>query len=78
MAEKFDAMSHGTDILSPLMHIYKMGQPKDCLMTHVFLFTAGDVHNISDVCNVVANQANYNHKLHVFGIGKEANGSFVK
>ena len=25
MAEKFDAMSHGTDILNPLMHIYKMG-----------------------------------------------------
>ena len=78
MAEKFDAMSHGSDVLSPLMHIYKMGQPTDCSMTHIFLFTAGDVHNISDVCNVVANQANFDHRLHVFGIGKEANESFVK
>ena len=78
MADKFDAMSHGTDILNPLMHIYKLGQPKDCFMTHIYVFTAGDVHNIPEICNLVANQSNYNHKLHVFGLGEKANETLVK
>ena len=78
MADKFDTMSQGCDVLSPLLHIYKMGQPADCLMTHIFLYTASDVHNINEVCSLVAQQANYNHRLHVFGIGSEANEQFVK
>ena len=70
LSQKLDASYSGTDIFSPLMHIYKMGQPQDVIETHVFLMTAGDVHNIQDVVNLIASQTNSNHKLHTFGIGK--------
>ena len=73
LAAKLDASYSGTDIYSPLKHIFDMGQPEDCIETQIFLLTAGDVHNFQEVVDMIASNSNSNHRLHTFGIGKSVN-----
>ncbi|KAM9496509.1 von Willebrand factor A domain-containing protein 5A-like isoform 2-T2 [Clarias gariepinus] len=65
----------GTEILRPLIHIYK--QP--CIPNHpkqLFIFTDGEVGNTKDVLHLVRENADF-HRCFSFGIGEGASSALI-
>ncbi|KAJ8278419.1 hypothetical protein GJAV_G00087410 [Gymnothorax javanicus] len=76
MVGKMQADMGGTEILSPLQHIYSQpclpGQPRQ-----LFIFTDGEVWNTKDILDLVKRHA-LSHRCFSFGIGEGASTALIK
>ncbi|XP_033832812.1 von Willebrand factor A domain-containing protein 5A-like isoform X1 [Periophthalmus magnuspinnatus] len=74
--EMMEANLGGTEILSPLKHIYS----QDCIPNQprqLFVFTDGEVGNTKDVLKLVKSNA-ASHRCFSFGIGEGASSALIK
>ncbi|KAF5908290.1 von Willebrand factor A domain-containing protein 5A-like isoform X1, partial [Clarias magur] len=72
---KMQANMGGTEILQPLIHIYK----QSCIPNHpkqLFIFTDGEVGNTKDVLHLVRENADF-HRCFSFGIGEGASSALI-